>query len=158
MAMGSVLALLALGLPFALEGNSAPADDMTFGGTEVWSGWSLARPSPHDGHIPIPNTVVVAIVVASVSLVWLAWLALEQPGTRWSTAVVGGIGTALLISSSFIGKAVNGTFGANHLGSAGWGIAVWRVALLLIVVAAFRVLLQVERKINAERAAARRAG
>jgi hypothetical protein len=158
MATGSVLALLTLGLPFALEENSNPVGDMTFGGTEVWSGWSLARSSHIDGHVPVPNTLVVVIVFASLSLVWLAWHALEQPGTQWSTAVVGGTGTALLISSSLIGNAVNGTFGDNHQGSAGWGIAVWRVALLLIVVAALRVLLQAELRIRAEKAAARLPG
>jgi hypothetical protein len=47
MAISSVLAFLALGLPFALESGAAPTGSFEelFGRTQVWSGWSLAGAS-----------------------------------------------------------------------------------------------------------------
>jgi hypothetical protein len=145
MAIGSVQALLALGLPFALETGSPPTGNAEelFGGTEVWSGWSLARKSHTDGHLPVPTAMLIALVISTVGLVVLAWLALERPGARLPAAVAG-VSAALLVSSVLIGNAVQGSFGDGHQGTSSWGLSVWRVALLLVVVAALRAVLQTE--------------
>jgi hypothetical protein len=136
MAIGSVQALLALGLPFALETSRTPTvnEEKLLGGTEVWSGWSLARASHTDGHVPVPQGWVIVLVVATIGLVVLAWLALERPGAGWPAAAAG-LGAALLVSSMLIGNAVVGTFGDDHQGTSAWGLPIWRVALLLVVVA-----------------------
>lgn len=146
MAISSVLALFALGLPFALESGSTSRflGERVFGGTEIWPGWSLARKSQIDGHHPIPLAAGIILVVATVCLVVLAWLALERQRT-WMLVVAALVGVALLISSVVIENAVQGTFGDGHQGTAGWGLGVFRVALLLVVVAAMRAALQSER-------------
>jgi hypothetical protein len=130
LAIGSVLALLTLGFPFALESGPAPTvnDEELLGGTEIWSGWSLARASHLDGHLPIPPTAAILLVVATVCLVVLAWLALERQ-TTWMLFAAALIGVALLISSVVIGNAVQGTFGDGHQGTTGWGLGVARDAL-----------------------------
>jgi hypothetical protein len=152
MAIGSVQALLCLGLPFALEAGSSPTANIEklFGGTEVWSGWSLARASRIDGHVPIPAAWATVLVVATVGLVVLAWLALERPWT-WLSAAVCAVGSGLLVSSILIGNAVRGSFGDGHEGTSGWGLAVWRAALLLVVVAAGRAVLRAEANAAAVR-------
>ena len=155
MAICSVQALLALGLPFALEVNSDPITLVPFDGTEVWSGWSLARSSRLDGHRPVSTAFVIVLVAATVGLVILAWLALERP-VRWPAAAVAVVGAALLVSSVPIGNAVNGTFGDGHVGTSSWGLAVWRVALLLGVAAAVRALFLAEAEAEADAAALRR--
>ncbi len=155
MAICSVQALLALGLPFALEDNADPLALVPFDGTEVWSGWSLARASRLDGHQPVSTAFVIVLVAATVVLVILAWLALERP-VKWPAAAVAVVGAALLVSSVLIGNAVNGTFGDGHVGTPSWGLAVWRVALLLAVAAAVRALVLAEAETAAEAAALRR--
>jgi hypothetical protein len=141
MAIGSVQALLTLGLPFAVETSPLPTSgsEQLFGGTEVWSGWSLARASGIDSHIPIPSIWVKVLVVSTVSLVVLAWMALERPGALLPAAVAS-LGMALLVSSFVIGSAVQGKFGDGHRGTSEWGLPVWRVALLLVIVGALRAL------------------
>lgn len=153
LAISSVLAFLALGLPFALESGAAPTEsfEKLFGGTQVWSGWSLARASRNDGHLPVSTAPVVILVVATACLVVLAWLALERSG-RWMLVVAALVGAALLFASMLIGNAVQGTFGDGHEGTSAWGLTVWRVALLLVVLTATRAAVQSE----AADAAARR--
>jgi hypothetical protein len=147
LAIGSVQALLALGLPFALETGSTPTGNAEelFGGTEVWSGWSLGRASSIDGHIHIPTAAVIILVTSTIGLVVLAWLALERSGAGLPGAAAA-VGAALLVSSMLIGNAVQGSFGDGHQGTSGWGLPVWRVALLLVVVAALRTVLQTEEE------------
>jgi hypothetical protein len=146
MAISSVLALFALGLPFALESGSTSRflGERVFGGTETWPGWSLARKSHIDGHLPIPLAAATILVVATACLVVLAWLALERP-TTWMLAASALIGVALLIGSVVIGNEVQGNFGDGHQGATGSGLGVFRVALLLVVVAAMRAAVQSER-------------
>lgn len=117
---------------------------------EVWAGWSLARASRIDSHVPVPTAAVVVLVMATASLVVLAWLALERPGT-WMLWVAALVGATLLVSSMLIGNAVQGSFGDGHQGTSSWGLAVWRVALLLEVVAALRAVLQSEADTAASR-------
>lgn len=147
MAIGSVFALLGLGLPFAFETSSSSdaSGEKLFGGTEIWSGWSLARKSGIDGHHPLSNLQVFVLVAAAVGLVVLAWVALERGGTGRAAAAAG-LGAALLVGSVLIGNTVKGNFGDGHEGSSGGGLPVWQVALLLVVVAALRAVLQAGAK------------
>lgn len=149
-AIGSVVALFALGLPFASYPPTADDRELT-ARTEVWSGWSLARASHIDGHVPVPTAWVIVLVVAAIGLVVLAWVALERSGAGWSGAAAA-LGAALLVSSVPIGAVVAGNLSDKHPGTSGWGLPIWRVALLLVVVAALRAGAQAE----ADNAAARR--
>jgi hypothetical protein len=66
------------------------------------------------------------------------------------------VAAALLVSSVPMGDALHGTFGQGHAGISGWGLAVWRVALLLVVVTATRAALLAEADAEAAHTAARR--
>ncbi|WP_238017942.1 hypothetical protein KZZ52_20565 [Dactylosporangium sp. AC04546] len=146
--VGALVALLALSLPWASEDNTIAVEGQFFasdallarGGVE-WTGWGIAAASRLDGHRPVTIAVAMVIITGTVVLAGIAWAAFERPRRIWIAPGAAGVALLLFIASFPLLSGVQGRFGAGHITSVEFGVAVWRLALAIVVVGATRLAL-----------------
>jgi len=146
--VGALVALLALALPWAAEDNTVTlatdtgvaATLLTRGG-EQWTGWAIHEASRLDGHRPATLPITLTLIVGTVVLVAAAWATFEQPRRIWLAPSTAGAALLVLITSFPGLNGVPGRFGAGHVTSTEFGVVVWRVALVFVIVGAVRLAL-----------------
>src|SRR5687767_12902965 len=83
----ALAAVLALPLPWAAQEHRRQLSE-GIGGEVVadgprWPGWGLSGAGPLNGHRPLPLAVVLLVVLGTVVLFVLSWLAWETGQARW---------------------------------------------------------------------------
>ncbi|GGM69000.1 hypothetical protein ACFFX1_29995 [Dactylosporangium sucinum] len=146
--VGAVAALLALSLPwaredntFTLQGQLLPAEALIARGGDEWTGWGIAAASRLDGHRPVAIAVAMVIITGTVVVAGIAWAAFERPRRIWVAPAAAGVALLLFAASFPLLSGVPGRFGPGHITSVEFGVAVWRLALAIVVVGATRLAL-----------------
>ncbi|MER7283257.1 hypothetical protein ABT369_53395 [Dactylosporangium sp. NPDC000244] len=145
--VGAIGALLALALPWARE-DSTVSVETNFGtatllqpGGDQWSGWALHGASRLDGHRPVTVAMAMLLITATFVLVGAAWATFERPRAIWVAPTMAGVAVMTLIVSVPGLDGVAGKFGAGHVTTVEFGLAVWRTALAIVAVGAIRLAL-----------------
>jgi hypothetical protein len=144
---GAIGALLALALPWAREDNAVIVET-NFGnatllqrGGDEWSGWVLNGASRLDGHRPVTVAMAMLIITATFVVVGGAWATFERPRAVWVAPGLAGVAILTLIVSMPGLDGVAGRYGAGHVTTMEFGVAVWRTALAVVAVGAIRLAL-----------------
>ncbi|MCU7730601.1 hypothetical protein ODJ79_43380 [Actinoplanes sp. KI2] len=147
--VAALVAVLTLGLPWAQQERVKVVDhDPTLlSGAMQWMGWNLHAESSIDGQRPTAVAWVIILVGGSLLLLIGAWLAFERPRSGWIPKLMALLTVVLLLGS---------LVATRHLGSAvrsgdyraitiGYGVAIWRIAVLAALFATVRLALTMER-------------
>jgi hypothetical protein len=152
--VGALLALLALGLPWARQDSTKVIDYETvlLHDGMRWTGWGLHVASRLDGQRPTSAALVFVLVGGSLVLVLGAWLSFELPRAAWLPMVMALIAAALLVGS-FVAtrhlagaEAIVGTSDDDRTIIGEYGPAIWRIAMLAVLLATVRLGLLVDTR------------
>jgi hypothetical protein len=138
---GAVGATLAMCLPWAYEENVVTVGTSTVvarGGME-WTGWGLHDASRLDSHRPVSLVPLLLLAIGTVALLAGAWLAFERRHRVWIPRATALVAAVLLVAGFVLLNHVPGTFGAGHVTTTRYGVVVWRLAVLLVLLGAARL-------------------
>jgi hypothetical protein len=142
--VGAVAAVLAMSMPWASEDNTGVASSgetlLLRGGVE-WTGWGIYDASRFDGHRPVALPVAMILIAGTVLVALAAWMAFERIHRRWLPPATAAAGVVMLIVSFPGLEGVNGRFGAGHLTTTEFGVVVWRLAIVAVVLGSTRLAL-----------------
>jgi hypothetical protein len=138
----AVAALLALPLPWFAQYSGD--NEVPYELEHQWTGWHLWVESGQDDFVPLDVVLALPLVAAVIALLVVACLAGPGPRQRRTAWLATGLGAALVVAGIWLDIHVSGLSGfdgekTNANGSL-FGLNVWRVALVMYVVAAARLV------------------
>lgn len=155
----ALAAVLALPLPWAAQEHRRRLSEGIGGEVAVadgprWPGWGLHGAGQLNGHRPLPLAVVLLLVVGTVALFVLCWLAWEADRARWPAVSALAVAAVLAVAGFPLLNALQDHSVAGRTVSADFGFMLWRVAVLAALAGAARAGVLQERRSRAERAGA----
>ncbi len=142
--VGALGGVLAMSMPWASEevtGTAESGQVLLLRGGDTWTGWGIYGASRFNGHRPVSLTVAMILIAGTVLVALAAWVAFERTRLRWLPPVTAAAAAIMLIVSFPGLEGVSGRLTASHSVSTEFGIVVWRLALVAVVLGSTRLAL-----------------